>query len=341
MKQMHALISMLCLLLLVSCKDDPIADITGLYIPSEVYSVSLHTDFSITDPSRNRTLPILLRFPEEKTGPLPFMIFSHGGGAAANGEDHYATWGNTLAKAGYLVIHIAHVEDVATAHCAPLGIPGSECEILDFFPEVSEGGTLPVLWYNRPRDATAVLNALDAIESASGVTVDRDRMGIIGHSGGSHTVMSAAGAIVDYSPSVQNIVYNEPRLKVFVANSPQGIGHLGLDENSWAQIASPVLITTGANDMTQGEEAAGRLEAFEHINGPDKYQLFIDSPAATHDVFGLGGSEPALDSLEQIVSSTVVAFLDAYLLQNQQAKNWLIQKQIEAASNHVAELRIK
>jgi predicted dienelactone hydrolase len=330
-----------CGLLLLSCKDDPIEDITGLYIPDEIFTVAVHSGIAITDPSRNRTFPILLRHPKEKTGPLPLMIFSHGGGAAANGEEHYPTWGNTLAKAGYLVIHIAHVEDVATAHCAPLGIPEEECEILDFFPEVSEGGTLSVLWYNRPRDATAVLNALDEIESASGVTVDRQRMGIIGHSGGSHTVMSSAGAIVDYSPSVQNTVYSEPRLKVFVANSPQGISRLGWDENSWAQLTSPILIATGTNDITQGEAAPGRLEPFANMSGPDKYQLFINSPDATHDVFGLGGSEPTLDSLEQIVSSTVVAFLDAYLLQNQQAKNWLLQKQIEAASNHVAELQIK
>jgi len=135
---------------------------------------------------------------------------------------------------------------------------------------VAEGGTMPSPWYNKPLDGIAVLDDLVNIEKASGLTFDRDRIGAAGWSGGTVMVMGMAGSVRDVSPSVHNFITIDPRVKAFLANSPQGIGHLGYTETSWDAITSPVLIATGRADTTSGEQARDRLEPFEHMSNPDK-----------------------------------------------------------------------
>ena len=318
-------------------KDDPA---NSAYKSPSTYQVAVFDNYTVRDATRNRNIKILIRYPRSAPSPLPVIIWSHGGGANPNGQNSYNEWGEALAGAGYAVIHMAHDDDAYNAHCGVLGIPASECEPSDFSKEVSEGGTLGVLWYNRPRDASAVVNDFTAIENASGLKFDRNRLGVGGHSGGAHTVMSLAGAIVDVSPSVHNMRSFDIRFSAFLACSPQGIGRLGMTANSWSSIAVPMMVQTGAADVTTGENAAGRLDSFNRMPPPEKYLLYLDSPSANHATFGLNPNTGDV-KLEPYVSASGIAFFDVYLRNLSEARTWLISNKIGTWSGGVAKITAK
>lgn len=310
------------------------------YKSPEEYAVDVYEGYTVHDAQRNRAIKILLRYPFGAANPLPLIIWSHGGEANTNGHNTSEAWGQALAAAGYAVIHVAHEADAYNAHCAALNIPASECEPIDFTKEVSAGGTLGVLWYNRPRDASAVINALDGIEAATGLQFDRRRIGVGGHSGGAHTVMNLAGAYVDFSPRVRQQRAYDVRFSAFLACSPQGIGRLGMTEDSWSGIGVPMMVQTGAADVTPGEDAPGRLEAFRLMPPPAKYQLYLDSPGANHSTFGLNAAtgDP---QLLPFVKAAGIAFFDAYLRNIAAAKAWLASDKMHAWSHGAAKLTTK
>ena len=305
------------------------------------YEVKVFSGYVVHYTTRQRELNIKLRYPAGAPMPLPLVIFSHGGGPNNNGQNSYHEWAELLASAGYAVINIGHAEDAAGSHCQPLGIPADECEPDDLRTDVSAGGTLISLWYNRPLDASAVLDDLPGIEAASGVTFDRERMAAAGHSAGAQTVMSLAGALQDFSPSVKAVSLIDTRFKVFLANSPQGIGILGWSEHSWDAITAPVMVTTGANDVGGEEKGPGRQDSFKGMPAGDKYLLYIDSPAAKHGVFGLSIDEPASQLLLPYVEASALAFLDATLRGLPDAKGWLVSNQISLWSGGIAQITVK
>ena len=61
-------------------------------------------DLAWTDPVRQRTLPLRLRWPDGP-GPWPLLLFSHGlGGSREGGE----VWGRAWRDAGFVVVHLQH-----------------------------------------------------------------------------------------------------------------------------------------------------------------------------------------------------------------------------------------
>ena len=158
------------------------------YQSIQQYDVKVFSGYVVHYTTRQRDLNIKLRYPADAPMPLPLVVFSHGGGPNNNGQNSYHEWAELLARAGYAVINIGHAEDDPGSHCQPLGIPADECGPGDLGPEGGPGATLTSVWYNRPRDASAVLDDLPGIEAASGVIFDRDRMAAAGHSARAHTV---------------------------------------------------------------------------------------------------------------------------------------------------------
>ncbi|HAV77780.1 MAG TPA: hypothetical protein DCX53_10570 [Anaerolineae bacterium] len=311
----------------------------GMYVTPVIYEINVFDNYEVHDTVRDRTFPILIRYPVGAPSPMPLIIFSHGGAYNNSGHRSYEEWGIVLARAGYAVIHIGHVESAYNSHCAPLQIPADECEPDDIRKEVSEGGTLPAFAYEKPLDGIAVLDDLDSIERASNLSIDRDRIGAAGHSGGTILVLAMAGSIRDVSPSIHKLTYPDPRIKAFLANSPQGIGYNGYIETSWNGISSPVLFATGTSDNTPNEQARGRLDPFQQMSGPDLYLLYVNSPDATHTTFGLGPD--GTRELQPFVAVSGIAFFDAYLRGYPEALAWLNSDGISTWSNGVATITAK
>jgi hypothetical protein len=149
--------------------------------------------------------------------------------------------------------------------------------------------------------------------------------------------MNLAGAFVDVSPSVRNMRSFDIRFSAFLACSPQGIGRLGMTANSWSNIVVPMMVQTGAADVTTGENAAGRLDSFNRMPPPAKYLLYLDSPSANHATFGLTGDM----NLAPYVSASGIAFFDVYLRNLAEAKTWLTSNKIDTWSRGIAKVMVK
>jgi dienelactone hydrolase len=335
----------LALALLVGCGSQQ-DTATGLYKPEKLYGLAgdgegtvLQLTYTSGDTATpQRTINLRVRAPKGAQGPLPAVVVIHGGAFNTGGHNSLKDWGRALAAAGYVAINFGNAEDEETSHCPPLGIPPNECTAEYLTKEVSEGGTIFAAMYSRPQDAAAILDQLDMIEQGAGVTIDRDRIAALGHSGGSHATMSLAGLAIDVSPSVRDRLWGEdPRFKAFVANSPQGVGRLGVHDTSWDKIDRPVLIQTGPGDTTDGEQAESRRDAFKHLKGPGVFEHYLNDATAKHPQFALE-QDPGVTGNEQYLAATAVAFLDAYLKGRAEAVDWLASDALTGATKGVSTL---
>lgn len=299
-----------------------IPDSPFLYKPTENYTMALLDNYNVQDVAHNRTIPLLVRYPAGTTGPLPTILWSHGGGADVNGKYGSVNWGTTLARAGYIVIHMSHVPRTQVerlSQCAEFGVATlQECN--DFF------GPLEV---DRPRDANAVLADLDGIENAFpqlADRIDRTRIGVAGHSFGAYTTITVAGGRVELTPAFNDVSFVNPLPKVFMALSPQGPGRFGFKDDSWREVTRPVLTATGEGDTTAGEDAPSRLIPFERMPAGRKYRFYIKDPASTHDTFNLNNDfEP---EFSQWLASYGLAFLDANLKDRPSAQAFLFSQRL-------------
>src|SRR5678815_4470296 len=79
---------------------------TCVYTSDLHYNVGIADGIVLVDPARgNYQIPLLVRYPIGASGPRPVIIWSHGGDPSPNGRTRSEEWGNTLAAAGYVVIH--------------------------------------------------------------------------------------------------------------------------------------------------------------------------------------------------------------------------------------------
>lgn len=299
-----------------------IPDSPFLYKPAENYTMATLDNYNVQDVAHNRTIPVLIRYPAGTTGPLPTVIWSHGGGADVNGKYGSVDWGTTLARAGYIVIHMSHVPRTQAERL-------SQCAEFEVQTLQACNDLFGALEVDRPRDANAVLADLGGIESAFPQLVgriDRTRIGVAGHSFGAYTTITVAGGRVELTPTFNDVSFVNPLPKVFMALSPQGPGRFGFKDDSWREVTRPVLTATGAGDTTPGEEAADRLIPFDRMPVGKKYRLYITDPASTHDTFNLNNDlEPEFGYW---VASYGLAFLDSNLKDRPEAGAFLISQRL-------------
>ena len=78
-----------------------------------------------------------------------------------------------------------------------------------------------------------------------------------------------------------------------------------------------------------------------------KFRLYINDPVASHSIPNLkcepsSGPNPIpplkCDRFTSWINSTGIAFLDAYLRDDQSAKDWLRSSNVEVASQFIADL---
>jgi predicted dienelactone hydrolase len=306
------------------------------YQPPILYNLStiqVLQGYTVQNTAENRRLPILVRFSRSVTTPRPVIVWSHGGGPRNDVSlEMNRQWSELLARAGYIMIHPAHIEPDQAALCQKLGVTDPDaCRELQ-----------AMTWY-RPTDARAVLDALPHIVAAFPQLqgrADLTRVAYAGHSFGAFTTMTMAGARLNYVEGYNDISWRHPLPRAFLALSPQGPDRFGFFDESWREIDRPVMTATGAGDNLLGERAIDRREPFKHMPPGDKYELWINSPDAVHGTFNLNDSGPGRQFLDEIAMAGV-AFLDAYLSDYEPAKSWLISGSIESLSNGVATLNAK
>lgn len=307
-----------------------------------------------------RKVQMVFRIPRGARGPLPVVIWSHGGADGKSDldriDDIMLEWSRASAKAGYVAVTIAHhTRDQASreALCAvaPLSIDAKTCKVFKY------------LNWDRPHDISAVIDELERMNASDEFRglMDIHHIAVGGHSAGAGGALSVAGALRNFTGTALDL--HDQRPVAFLAFSPQGPGSEGFfdtdfkqPDHSWKNIRRPVLIATGDGDSTCnrleepgscfGDSPYIRRLSFERMPAGGKYQLYVHDADTFHMLFELKTSEcgtsknvdsAKCDEIARWLKSAALAFLDAHLKSDPLALQWLQSSNVVDASRGVAE----
>ena len=235
----------------------------------------------------NRQVAITMYAPQAAQGKLPIVVFSHGIG---EDRDSYEYLGRALAHAGYIAVHATHAgTDKAT-------LKKGYRYLYRATKEKSN-------WVNRPLDVSFVLDKL-----SGRADIDFDRVAVAGHSAGAFTAFAVAGLkMTDGS-------LRDPRVKVIVPMSmPRMPGVVA--PGGYDAIGVPVLNLTGTCDtsLIYRTFPRHRRVPFEESHDPRHYLVTLKG--VNHDMFSA-----ARDSHHPLIASVTIAFLDAWLRDDANAR---------------------
>ena len=235
-------------------------------------------DETWTDASRQRTVPVKLRWPDQALhgGIRPVVMFSHGlGGTREGGE----VWGEAWVAAGFVVVHLQH--------------PGSDLPALravaasfadrSALRSVASPAQLVARW----QDVQFVLDEIQrrhASRQDRWGTVQPSRFGLSGHSFGAHTTLGMAGQRYPNAAGVEPIA--EMRISSFIAFSPTAPS-TGDAKQAFAGMTRPLLSITGTRDSDVagvGATPERRFAVFGALPPGDKAHLVLQD--ADHMTFG-------------------------------------------------------
>jgi predicted dienelactone hydrolase len=216
--------------------------------------------------------------------PFPVIVFSHG---STNDPIDYAHTLELIASHGFVVAAPAHVNntqddvriDFANAR-ANAGIP---CN--DGRPGPCSRPQVAFSMADRVRDLSSVI---DALPGWFGPRVDMARVGALGHSRGSASILAAAGGSGPRVAGDANCqatgttcwpVTPEPRIQAVMGLA---IAAMPLAQHiDFGNITVPVQLVAGFLDRTS-PQAVSEF-AFDHIASPDK--AFLSLPQGVHRTF--------------------------------------------------------
>jgi len=302
-----------------------------------------------------RTVAVLVRVPLGIDGPLPVVIWGHGGAEGrTNPETVMDTWSDTTAEAGYLTVTVAYTPRSPIEN-------RRLCEAIELTQE--ECSTFKHLHWDRPHDLKQILDELERFNTAGPLQgrINLRRIAVGGHSSGAGGALTIAGATRLFGSTVYS--FHDPRPTAFVALSPQQPGSegfvdtdFGRPEHSWTPLNRPILMATGDGDSSckpaydcSGQTPTGRRSIFERFPAGNKYRLYLHDSDSFHEMFELNYKrclelevqEAKCQAMSATLSSTVAAFLDAYLRNLEPARQWLQTRNIEVATGSAAEWNIK
>ncbi len=282
----------------------------GQYPSSGPYRVATAEHIVLHDAARQTDIPLKIYYPDAG-GRFPIIVFSHG---ALASKDAYSGLGKYWASFGFVSIHPSHADSMADS-----GFRGT----------LRQAISDPRAWENRPRDISFILDSLTRIASLApqlAGKLDLGHIGVAGHSFGAFTAAVIGGTTVQLPGRPGPQSFADRRVAAVVLLSPQGEGCLGLTAGSWDDLRLPMLLMYGSRDFGPfGQPPAWRNEAFVKAPPGDKYDVELEG--ATHMRFA--GSVAAVgappDPLFQCVTLETLAFWNAYLKHDPDARKYLTQ----------------
>jgi len=265
------------------------------------------------DPARNRDIPVQVYYPANAKSPCPLIIFSHGLGGNRYG---YAYLGEHWAGCGYISVHLQHIgsDDSVWKNAGVNAVAALNQSVAD-----------PRNALDRTADVTFAITRMLALNRQSGSPlhglVDKNEIGMAGHSFGAWTTLAVAG-----EKTGSGIILTDSRIKAAVAMSPPVPGGADKAKGQFAGIAVPVFHMTGTKDDSPiGEtKAADRRIPYDQSKTPGSCLLILDG--ADHMVFSghiFGAFRQADAQFQAIVLAASTAFWDATLRGDQAARTWL------------------
>lgn len=306
---------LLCLLAITTFAAEPWSGVV-----STAPSTSIDLTLTLSD---GKTATVRVYHPKAATTACPVVIFSHG---LAGSKEGYDFLGKRWAEHGYVSIHPDHPGSDTTAFRGK--------RLAEIGPALKAATQDPAILAGRPALIRALIDALPQIqERLPGLTLDRERIGVSGHSFGAWTTMQVAGSRGPLAGSREG-AWSDPRPKAFAALSPNGPGVLNRD-GELAQCKRPILIMTGSDDRQPamlnpaGVERSGawRRQAFDQLPAGEKLLAWFEG--ARHCTYSAGAGnvltgEPPPDPVQvEAVAVITLAWWDAYLREDVKAKAWL------------------
>jgi predicted dienelactone hydrolase len=289
----------------------PSARLNPRYKVLTVEHVDLHDD------ARHRTIPVKIYYPDA-AGPFPVIVFSHG---ALASKDDYSGLGHFWASFGYVSIHPSHADSVADS-----GFSGSLKQAIGD----------PRAWEARPRDVSFVLDSLAHVARFApqlAGKLDLAHVGVAGHSFGAYTAALIGGTTIHLPGKQEPQSFADRRAVAIVLLSPQGEGRLGLSADSWDHLRVPVLLIFGSRDFGPfGEPPAWRNEAYLKAPPGDKYDVELEGATHMEVAATLAAADGAPDRLFQCVEVETLAFWNAYLRRDPEARRHLLSQDLQACA---------
>lgn len=271
------------------------------------------SDLSAHDPKRKREIPLRIYRPAAR-GPRPVVLFSHGLGGNREGN---AFMGEHWSARGYVVVALQH--------------PGSDDAVWrDVRPlrrmAAMRKAASPENLLLRTQDVAAALDQLSAWNTQAGHplagSMDLSRVAMTGHSFGALTTQAVSGQTM---PLVGNREVDR-RIRVAIAFSP-GAPARGDPRSAFAAVSIPWLLMTGTEDGSPigGQTPESRRKVFEALPHGDKYELVLWN--AEHSAFTdralPGDKQERNPNHHRAILALSTAFLDAYLVHDSAASDWL------------------
>lgn len=262
------------------------------------------------DPTRDRTVPVKIYCPQElsEKNPLPVVLYSHGlGGSREIAQSILSRW----AQNGYIVIAVQH--------------PGSDVSVWQGRPDgisrlISAANAQQLL--NRIQDIHFVLDHLQELDSSGSHILHKkmnlSRISMTGHSFGAYTTLAVAGQTRTIGNKTLSTA--DPRITCAIVMSPSPPS----DKNprEFEKIRIPIFHMTGTKDTSPVQpdlKPEDRTLPYQQIRASNQYLVvFQDGDHMMFTGRGIMGRKYA----DLIVKSSV-AFLDAFLKQDSNQKNWL------------------
>ncbi len=299
----------------------------------------------LRDSKRGKDLEVSLTYPRQP-GRYPLIVFSHG---AFGSKDGYGPLAHYWSENGLIVARPMHEDSLryfAKERIANLSQNQDQTRFTssgerkasldDAFNKFKHKSFQN--WQARPRDISFLLDQLDSLDDELGqkqVGIERNSIGVGGHSFGAHTAQVLAGTIIGGSCDLE-----DQRPRAFVLLSPQGMeegfdGRSPTDENSWGRLIRPTMSITGTRDLGRhGEEHSWRFHPFTYSPPGDKYLVVVRD--GHHGLGGIAGRHfqgagPNNCEHVRIVQQLSLAFWQAYLTGSSTAMSYLKQHEDEDA----------
>ena len=279
-----------------------------LALPAWAANSIFTTEGSWTDAARSREIPYKIYAPQNPTGRCPVIFFSHGLGGSREG---YAYLGSFWASNGYVVIHVQHIgsdEAVWRGTGGPANV----------MKAMNESALNPKNALDRPRDISFAIGQLASLETNAALRghIDTNRIGVAGHSFGASTTMAVAGA---------GAVFRDPRVEAAIAMSTPTPNPV--TDATMSGVKIPVLHMTGTQDTSpvgRPQKAEDRRTPFDHSHAADSYLVVFNG--GKHMLFSGRegfGSQSSDEHNHRLIREGTLAFWNAYLRDDAQAKAWL------------------
>lgn len=172
--------------------------------------------------------------------------------------------------------------------------------------------------------------------------IESTRIAATGHSFGAFNAQQLGGAAAYDTDTESFVSVRDERVQAVVAISPPGPMFDEINEGSWQHQSTPTLMTTGTWDTNAMFWPQWQMhkKSFDTAVAGDQYALIVQG--ADHYLGNLI-CRPELEEAPQydalnMVNTHVVAFLDAYLKDDERALRFLASNQVAAVTSQFAVL---